>query len=181
VTLVIIVAAAILTLYGYNFIFKVIYPLNYSAEVSKFSAKYNVDPYLVMGIIKAESNFNPNAISPKGAKGLMQITDDTGIWIAGNIKFKNFKPDDLYNPSVNIEFGCWYLKYLDDSFDGNTDYVILAYNGGIGNVKEWLKNDEYTDDKGKLIKIPFGETEEFLKRVKSNRAEYMKLYKEGIS
>ncbi len=181
ITLLLLISAIIIVPYIYNTVMKMIYPLNYSETVAKYSAKYDVDAYLIMGIIKAESNFNQNAVSSKEAKGLMQITDSTGVWAAAKAGITDFTTDSLYDPTINIQIGCWYIKYLEDEFNGNIDYAILAYNGGSGNVKKWLSNSDYTNSKGELTKIPFKETEDFLKRVTGNRDAYKKIYKEGIS
>lgn len=175
------VVAALVVPTAYNAILKWIYPLTYGDIVAKYSKTYELDPNLIMGIIKAESNFDANAVSDKGAKGLMQITETTGEWIAGKIGLESFQTEDLFKPTINIRLGCWYVNYLSSLFDGDLDLAILAYNAGSGNVKSWLEDDNYTDSEGNLIKIPFGETDEFLKRVKGNAEKYKLLYKEGIS
>lgn len=159
---------------------KVIYPLRYRENVLKYSARYNIDPYLVFAIIKAESNFNPKAVSRKSAKGLMQITDKTGAWGAEKTKIENFDTDDLYDPEININIGCWYLSNLMKEFNGNIDLVIAAYNGGSGNVNEWIKNSANNSDGNMLPKIPFKETREFQKKVKKFYHIYRQLYEDEI-
>ena len=71
-----------------------------------------MDPYLVLAVIKTESNFNENVESNKGAKGLMQIMDSTGEWIASKLEVDNFKDEMLFDPEINIKFGCWYINNL---------------------------------------------------------------------
>jgi len=65
---------------------------------------------LFFSIIKAESSFNPNATSHKNARGLMQLTDETALWIAEMMGLENFKVEYLYDPETNIKFGCWLLN-----------------------------------------------------------------------
>lgn len=154
---------------------KSMFPLKYRDIVFKYSTENGVDPYLVFSIIKAESSFNARATSGKKAKGLMQITDQTGHWAAEVLKIEDFKVEQLYDPETNILIGCWYLRRLKQEF-GNDDLVIAAYNGGSGNVSEWLDNREYSDTGRSLRKIPFRETEKYLKRVKNYYSIYKKLY-----
>ena len=94
-----------------NFIMKKIYVTEYSEYVEKYSNEYNVDKYLIYATIKAESNFNKNAQSKKGAKGLMQLLESTGQEIANgmNISINN---DDLFDANINIMLGTKYISRL---------------------------------------------------------------------
>ena len=86
---------------------------------------------------------------------------------------------NIYDPETNIRIGCWYLNTLYKEF-GKTDLVIVAYNGGSGNVKKWLSDREYSYDGENLRIIPFSETDSYLQKVKKNYEQYNKLYsKEG--
>lgn len=154
------------------------YPLDYKEYIDKYAKENNIDPYLIASVINVESRFNKEAISPKGAKGLMQIIPSTGSWAAEELKIEAYEDDDLFNPDTNIKIGSWYLKKLDKEFGGNQDLVLAAYNGGSGNVKKWLKNEEYSSDGVNLEKIPFKETENYLKKVESNYEIYKKIYKD---
>lgn len=161
-------------------ILRMVYPLKYEEYVYKYSSVNNPDkpdPYLVFAVIKAESNFKDTATSNKNAMGLMQITEETGEWIATKLGITGFHTNDLYDPETNIRFGCWYLNNLMREFD-NEDLVIAAYNGGRGNVKEWLKNPKYSNTGSNLDKIPFKETDGFLKKVKHYKSLYIKIYQE---
>jgi len=162
-------------------IFKSFYPLKYENQIVKYSQRYKVEPCLVAAIIKAESNFDGEAVSHRGAYGLMQIMPDTGLWIAGNMKLKNFKVEKLYDNEINIAMGCWYINNLNTEFNGNIDLILAAYNGGRGNVQKWLKNPQYSNDGKTLISIPFGETDKYVKKVKTNYNIYLKLYGEVLN
>jgi len=133
---------------------KIIFPLKYSEYVYKYSVENNIDPYLVFAIIKAESGFNPRAVSRKNARGLMQISEVTGKWGAESLGYKEFSIESLYEPEINIQIGCWYLNTLMNEFNNNIDLVIAAYNGGSGNVNKWLKNKDYSNSGSNLKKIP---------------------------
>lgn len=153
------------------------YPIYYKAYILKYSSENSLDPYLVTAVIKTESNFNSNAKSNKSANGLMQITDDTGQWISEQMNLTNFKTSDLNDPETNIKMGCWYLNNLKQEFNGNMDLVLAAYNGGRGNVKNWLQSKEHSQDGKNLQYIPFKETDKYIKRVKVNYNIYKVLYK----
>lgn len=157
-------------------IVKCFFPLKYSENIIKYSQEYNLDPFLVAAVIKTESNFDEGAKSNKNAYGLMQITPDTAEWAAEKMDVNSFKTEMLYNPEFNIRMGCWYLNNLKEEFDGNTELVLAAYNGGRGNVQKWLKSAEHSADGKNLHYIPFKETDKYVKRVKVNYNIYKYLY-----
>lgn len=132
----------------------------YSKNRSRFDAlilnaanRHRIDPALMKAIMHTESGFNPNAKSPVGAQGLMQLMPATA---------KRFGVKNAWNPSQNIEGSAKYLKYLTKRFKGNTSLILAGYNAGEGNV------DKY----GGIP--PFKETRNYVKRVTSR---YYNLYK----
>lgn len=164
--------------FGSKSIFRRLYPLNYTMYISLYANKYSIDPYLVAAVIRTESKFDINATSSKNAAGLMQITEETGKWIAEQMKITDFNTKDLYNPEINIKMGCWYLDNLKQEFNGNMEVVLAAYNGGRGNVKNWLGNNDYSIDGQSLKYIPFKETDEYIKRVRANYNIYKYMYRD---
>ena len=156
---------------------KYFYPYNYKEYVEKYSNEYNLDPLLVLSVIKDESKFKENSTSSKGAKGLMQIMDSTGQWISSNIEISYFLPHMLYDPEINIKMGCWYLNNLIEQF-GNVDTALAAYNAGSGNVSQWLQDSEYSKDGETLYNIPFAETKKYVDKIKVNYKMYQYLYGE---
>jgi soluble lytic murein transglycosylase len=154
------------------------YPLIYRECILAYSKEYQLDPYLVAAVIKTESNFKAKAASRKSAKGLMQLMDDTSKWISVQLKIKEFNLDTIYDPESNIRFGTWYLGYLSKKYNGNTKLILAAYNGGMGNVSNWLTNPEYSKDGANLDYIPFKETENYVKKVNVNYNIYKYLYPE---
>ena len=157
-----------------------IYPLKYTDYIKKYSKQYNIDPYLIAALIKAESNYKNSARSHKNANGLMQITVDTGEWIAFKMNIENYSKELLYDPETNIRMGCWYLDNLRGEFGNNVELILAAYNAGRGNVNNWLKNQKYSYDGKKLDFIPFKETDQYIKRIKTNYNIYKFIYKEAL-
>ncbi len=156
---------------------RVFYPLPYKDIIFTEAARNNVDPYLVAAIIKTESNFISGAESTMGAKGIMQIMPETGIWAATQMNLKEFHPDDLYDPKINIRIGCWYLHNLNQEFSGNKILVVAAYNGGRTNVRNWMEKEQWSGEHATVDQIPFTETRKYVKRVLYNYSWYRYLYK----
>lgn len=129
----------------------------YEAVIRKMAAKYRVDPALIKAVIKAESNFDPSAVSRKGAVGLMQLMPTTAV---------DFKVSNPYNPNENIEGGTRYLRYLAKIFDNDLRLVIAAYNAGENAVLKY----------GKSIP-PYRETRDYVNRVTT----YLASYRRGAS
>lgn len=166
-------------IWGFSFfsnkLMRSVYPQKYHETVFRYADEYNVDPNLVFAVMKTESNFDPDAVSRKDAKGLMQITDDSGEWLSEKLKIKNYSSDLLYDSETNIRIGTYFLKLLLEEFK-EEDIALAAYNGGMGNVRKWLNSDSYSDDGETLHTIPFGETDHYVKKVIKTKAIYDKLY-----
>ncbi|MCX8130148.1 MAG: lytic transglycosylase domain-containing protein [Clostridia bacterium] len=173
------VLVIVVVINGKSQVLKLSYPMKYQELVNKYAAENDIDPFLVYAIIKAESGFDSDATSKKEARGLMQVTDETGQWGAKHLKIKKFNKKDLYDPDTNIKIGCWYIGWLMKQFDYELDLVIAAYNSGNGNVSKWLKNKEYSKSGNSLEKIPFKETDNYLKKVKNYYNVYKKLYEQA--
>ena len=158
--------------YGFFGAIRLIYPLRYEDYIEEYSDRYGLDKYLVMAVIKAESNYIYNAHSGV-ARGLMQITDSTADWIAGKLGCE-FEREDIENPEININMGCYYLRYLLDYYNEDVNLALAAYNAGMGNVNKWLADSE-SGTENSLDSIPFSETERYLSRIEKGIKIYQRL------
>ena len=150
------------------------HPLTYSDYVEKYSELYGVPEPIIYATIKTESGFKSNAVSSAGAIGLMQLMPDTFLWLCEK-QGETHDAGMLYDPETNIKYGTYYLSFLYREF-GLWETVYAAYNCGPNKVKEWQQNEEYADKNGILIKIPFDETEKYVKKISKSVSIYEKLY-----
>ncbi|NLI13218.1 MAG: lytic transglycosylase domain-containing protein [Peptococcaceae bacterium] len=157
-------------------VWRYFYPFPYRQITINHAEAYNLDPYLLASIMKAESGFNSSAVSPKGARGLMQIMPDTGQWVARQLGSPAFAPDQLFDPDTNIRFGAWYIADLKKEFHGDIVLVLAAYNGGRGNVEEWVASKNLTGGNSTIDQIPFPETRNFVRKVLLYHRIYSHLY-----
>ncbi|MBP3361012.1 MAG: lytic transglycosylase domain-containing protein [Clostridia bacterium] len=169
----ILAVAVIMIIAGIKTCKNLLYPLEYQDIIVKYANENELDQCLVMAVIKTESNFVEDAHSGK-ASGLMQLTDDTASWIASKTDV-DIDKINLMNPKDNIRMGCYYLRYLIDYYEGNVDVALAAYNGGMGNVDKWLKDERYSEDGVNLKYIPFKETREYVKKVNNECEVYRKM------
>jgi soluble lytic murein transglycosylase len=152
------------------------HPMPYRETVMKYSLEYEVPEPLIYAVIKTESGFDTMAESSVGARGLMQMMEPTFTEMTGKGYLEEYLPfTALYTPEVSIRYGVYYLRYLYDLF-GDWRNVLAAYNGGLGNVRKWLENPEYSDGQGNLTYIPFDETRRYVEKVEDAVAVYEKLY-----
>lgn len=178
VIVIVIIAALLLGILGYISYNEYImrnYPIKYEEYVEKYSAEYNIDKYVVYAVIKTESGFRSDAVSDVGARGLMQIMEDTFDWIKFKIGDEDSVYYDMYNPEKNIRYGCWLLGYLWDEF-GNIEAVAAAYHAGRGSVNDWLSDRRYSLDGEHLDKIPIKDTEHYVNKITKAVDKYLKLY-----
>lgn len=186
ITAAIIALIALIALFFGNAIYKSLkqkylysnYPIKYQTYVEKYSEEKNIDKFLIYAIIKTESDFNPDAVSNVGARGLMQIMEETFDWIRFRLKdSEELSYELMFDPEQNIRYGCYLIGYLINYFE-DTDAAICAYHAGIGSVSSWLKKSELSEDGKTLDKIPNSDTEHYLRKVKKALSNYCNLYTE---
>ncbi len=149
--------------------------LDYRQEVEQYSKEYGLEPELVFAVIKTESNFDPEARSHQDAYGLMQITESTLNWaMFREGKNATYTTTDLYDPKINIKYGCLILSLLLEEFR-DTDTALAAYNAGRGNALKWLKDSRYSDDGLHLKETPYQETNEYIKKVNKYYLQYQEM------
>ena len=152
------------------------YPVAYTDLIKQYADQYELDPYLVQSIMRCESSNDPTAKSDVGAIGLMQIMPETGEWIAHKIDPElAYSLDMLEDPATSIEYGCWYLHFLSERFNGSIIEVVSAYNAGHGSVEDWLEDARFSQD-GKLVTIPFEDTARYYDKVVTAYQNYTTLY-----
>lgn len=155
---------------------KILYPFPYRDKVEENAARYRVDRFLAISVMKVESNFVEDATSKSGAVGLMQIMPETADWIATCLDEDPPSIKQLHNSDTNIKYGIWYLAELEDEFFGNDVLALAAYNAGRGNVHHWMENNGWRKNFSDVDAIPFNETRNYVKKVLYCREKYVKLY-----
>lgn len=155
---------------------RLVYPIHYYEEVKQSARHQYNDPVLILSIIREESYFNPLAQSPVGAKGLMQLMPATAKEAAGISGMS--LPNDrlLFDPEINIRLGNIYYSRLKNALSDKDIYAVLAYNGGIGSVLKWSETLNYSDDDDFVEKIPYQETQNYLKKVYRSYWNYLRIY-----
>ena len=156
------------------------HPLKYRELISDKANKYNLHPAFVAAIMLNESSFRPDATSSVDARGLMQLMDDTAGWIYDKMDdpSRAYDFDDLYDPEINAEYGCWYLNYLSELFYGDPVLVAAAFHAGQGEVRNWLNDSAYSKD-GRTLPLENmidGPTKRYVTRVLDDFAAYKRLY-----
>jgi len=119
-------------------------PADYYDAIHNACSRHGVDPALVHAIVKVESDYNPYALSRKGAMGLMQLMPQTAI---------DMQVQNIFNPHENVDGGVRYLRSLIDRYEGNLTLALAAYNAGETAVKKW----------GTVP--PFAETKSYVERI----------------
>jgi len=154
------------------------YPLRYTAFIRAHARNYDLPPALVAAVVYTESKFDPSTRSRAGAIGLMQLLPDTALGIAKRTGGARFTPNDLYDPELNIRYGCWYLRNLRLRYHARPnalDLALAAYNAGEANVDRWLAEAP----PGGRVAIGFAETRAYVVRVHQLEGIYAKAY--GLS
>jgi soluble lytic murein transglycosylase len=150
-------------------------PLAHEQTIREQANDKRLDPSLIAGVIYAESKFS-DATSPVGALGLMQLMPDTAHFIAQRSGGTRFTTEDLSTPDINIAYGSWYLRYLLDRYEGDEVLALAAYNGGMGNVDQWVAEAGARGERLRVADIPFPETREYVGRVLDARRDYRATY-----
>ncbi|HEX6853389.1 MAG TPA: lytic transglycosylase domain-containing protein [Candidatus Polarisedimenticolaceae bacterium] len=106
--------------------------------VDRTAERFETDPLMILAVIQVESRFDPFAVSPRGARGLMQVRPETAREIAPRLGIEWTSDDLLFDPEVNVLIGTWYVQHLLERFDGNLDAAFAAYEAGPGRIEGHL-------------------------------------------
>ena len=153
------------------------YPQAFAEAVAAAAQQHDIDPNLLWAVMRTESLYRIDALSPVGARGLMQIMPHTGWRLAEERALTDFHPAQLFDAQTNIDLAAYYLKAIENKFSGQLPLVAAAYNGGPHNVALWLDQrgaqstmDEFVEE------IPFYETRRYVKKVVARQEAYERIY-----
>jgi soluble lytic murein transglycosylase-like protein/tetratricopeptide (TPR) repeat protein len=159
--------------------FRLAYPVVEGPALWGLGEDHNVDPLLMLGIMRQESTYRTTIKSHAGAIGLVQVMPATGArlaWLMGDHKYS---PGALKQPAVNIRYGTYYMSLLLNRFDGVYPMAIASYNGGPHNVSRWVRNHRGKIDLDAWVEqVEWKETRNYVKRVVGHYARYVALYGE---
>lgn len=151
------------------------YPQKYSEYVDKAAEEYDLEPALIYAVIRTESGFDPDAESGAGACGVMQMMPSSFEWLQEKRGCSGqYTQEDLFNPEICIDYGCYLLKYFYDYY-GTERSAVAAYNAGFV-VGDWLGDPNYSSDGVNLDSIPYPETSDYVDKVENAKEMYIKLY-----
>ena len=154
------------------------FPLSFGQQIEQNGKAQGLDPYLLAGLIRQESEFDADAISKAGARGLMQVMPGTGRDLSRRLKLGRFGASMLSNPGYNIRLGAFHFRSLLDSLDGSMEATLASYNGGKSNVDVWLTWGPFSEPAEFVETIPFSETRTYVQAVLRNQWMYQRIYSE---
>jgi len=155
--------------------YRLYFPVLERETLISSSKENGLDPVLVAALIRQESNFNPLATSPAGARGLMQLMPAVGKSVAEAKGIGPWDPELLYQPATNIKLGTAHLNGLVRKYP-EVVKVLVAYNAGESRVEKWSTKAGANDSEVFTERIPFVETRDYVRSILRNRAYYQALY-----
>lgn len=165
--------------HGEGEIVRLAYPKAWPEYVTSYAGQYKYSPSVLWAIMREESTYRPEVVSPVGAIGLLQIMPYTGEKIAHALGVKGFTAERLFEPEVNIGFSAWYVRNLLEKYGGNEALAIASYNAGPDAVDRWLKARGDLPLDAFVEEIPYTETRRYVKRVLMSYGIYEALYGSG--
>jgi soluble lytic murein transglycosylase len=155
---------------------ELLFPLPYRADLLRTAQERALDPYLLAGLIRQESEFNPEAVSRANAYGLTQIRPATGRQFARKSGVPKITTRVLSQPAANLKIGCSILRSMLDQQGGKVEQTLAAYNAGPLRVVEWMGWSNYREPAEFVESIPFTETRDYVQAVLRNAEMYRRLY-----
>ncbi|HVR29046.1 MAG TPA: lytic transglycosylase domain-containing protein [Thermoanaerobaculia bacterium] len=153
-----------------------LHPAPYAEVVERSARARGVEAALLYAVLREESRFDPNAVSPASARGMAQFVFPTARSLASRIGLGRIRPDDLTDPVVSIELAAAYVAELLERFGGSAPAAVAAYNAGDRQVDLWRTHCYSRDPAEFLAKVSFPETRAYVARVLGARARYRELY-----
>lgn len=170
-----VVLAVYLGVLWHNYLPYWLYPTPYYDEIIAEAKESDIDPKLVLAVAKVESSFNPAAVSPVGAVGIMQLMPNTAEWLAAKLG-EPYEGDRLTDPEYNIHIGTEYLRFLMDYWNWDVVKAVASYNAGQTKVTEWLNSGIWNGTLADAEQIPYEETRDYVKKVLEVYRQYNELY-----
>jgi peptidoglycan lytic transglycosylase len=155
---------------------EMLFPLPYRRELEAAARRERVDPFLLAGLIRQESEFNPGALSSANAYGLTQVRPGTGRQFARKAGVPRFTPRQLFQPATSLKIGSAVFRAMLDQY-GQVEQTLAAYNAGPRRMAEWAAWGTYREPAEFIEMIPFTETREYVEAVLRNADIYRRLYK----
>jgi soluble lytic murein transglycosylase len=155
---------------------ELLFPLPYRGELAADAARCGLDPYLVAGLVRQESEFNPGALSHAKAYGLTQVRPATGRMYARQAGLRRVNEQSLLQPAVNLKIGTTILRGMLDRNGGKLEQTLAAYNAGPNRAAEWIAWKSYREPAEFVESIPFTETRDYVQAVLRNQEIYRRLY-----
>ena len=156
------------------------YPAPFREIILRAVGDRKLDPRLVLAIMRQESGFNPRVKSGAAARGLMQLTADTGAKYAARVGLERLRDDDYYRPEVSIPVAVEYLLELTEMFPKLPEAVAASYNGGEDNAARWVKRAVHKDAAVFASEVGFSETKDYVFKVMANYRAYRHLYTDDL-
>ena len=150
-----------------RFLSRVVLPAEFTPAILQYAKENNIEPGLIYSLIREESFFRPNAVSPANAYGLMQLLVPTAQKTAIPLAMKVQK-QDLFNPQINLRLGIRHLRDLLDMNENKPFLVLAGYNAGQGRVNDWQNNFGHLSEEEFIEMIPFTETRNYVKNILRN-------------
>ena len=142
-----------------------LFPFPYQDKILQYARQNQVNPLLVISVMRKESSFDPKIDSVVGAVGLMQIVPPTARWVAETIELSDYS---LTDPEDNIKIGSWYLKHNHHRYNDDSLLAVASYNAGTSNVNDWLNRYDIDNRDRFIEQIPFPETKDYVEGVFGN-------------
>jgi soluble lytic murein transglycosylase len=155
---------------------ELLFPLPFRRDLIRQSTASDLDPHMVAGLVRQESEFNPKVISRANAYGLTQVVPSTGRELARKAGIRGFTTSMLFQPATNLQLGTRYLRSLLSQWDGKWEETLASYNAGKSRVLNWITWGKFQEPAEFVETIPFNETKDYVQSVLRNAAAYRRIY-----
>jgi soluble lytic murein transglycosylase len=156
---------------------EMLFPLPYRADLQNSAHDAGIDPFLLAGLIRQESEFDPQALSPANAYGLTQVRPATGRQYAKKAGVQRFTNRLLFQPATNLKIGAAIFRGMLDNNNGQVEQTLASYNAGPARLVEWSAWNQYREPAEFVESIPFTETRDYVQAVLRNADVYRRLYR----